>query len=36
MATITTDFNDVQVRNIDPHSPVTSENHNKYKTMVRE
>lgn len=29
MATITTDFNDVQVRNIDPHSPVTSENHNK-------
>ena len=29
MAVITTDFNSIQVRNIDPHSPVTSENHNK-------
>ena len=29
MAVITTDFNEIQVRNIDPHSPVTSENHNK-------
>ena len=30
MATaITTDFGSIQTRNIDPHSPVTSENHNK-------
>ena len=29
MAVITTDFDEIQVRNIDPHSPVTSENHNK-------
>ena len=29
MAVITTDFNAIQTRNIDPHSPVTSENHNK-------
>ena len=29
MATITTDFGAIQTRNIDPHSPVTSENHNK-------
>ena len=29
MAVITTDFGAIQNRNIDPHSPVTSENHNK-------
>ena len=29
MAVITTDFGSIQTRNIDPHSPVTSENHNK-------
>lgn len=29
MANITTDFGSIQTRNIDPHSPVTSENHNK-------
>lgn len=28
-AVITTDFGAIQTRNIDPHSPVTSENHNK-------
>lgn len=29
MATITTDWDAIQERNIDPHSPVTSDNHNK-------
>lgn len=29
MATVTTNFDEIQERNIDPHSPVTSENHNK-------
>ena len=29
MAVVTTDFNAIQTRNIDPHSPVTSDNHNK-------